>query len=280
MAVNSTVYCWYDIQNDPSGVVTNLKSSGFTTVVVWTLHIDPATANLVLNDTTIVEAQQQGQQTVSVYVGGSAFSAALSGIKGAGSSVTRLLFCIASAPPSNDFGVVQGWINSSNTAMLNRLSANFAALKAAIPVIDGFDFDDEQEYQVAAFQAVANDGNGIGAGLITFCPYEMPSFWDSAAQSLNSTRTGTVVGANLQVYAGGGGNDPDSWLSGLSPVPVYPLFDPQETSPAQLTQKLKQWQGEGGGKLTGAGIWTYDAAVTSGYTLAAYAEAIAAGIEG
>lgn len=178
---------------------------------------------------------------------------------------------------------------------------NFKAIIAAIEGIEGanfagFDLDFEQAegdlHTLVSNMTIAfyNEFNCK----FTFCPFQhLParnqavSPWISSLSTVYSAlHTQPVVGFNLQIYAGGTGNDPTAWVKAVAAESgtgvadassfIWPIFScdttaPPNVTPSQATSDMQGW------KSQGASLWATAALPYEGYDLGDYATAIAAG---
>ncbi len=292
--LTTSIYCWWDLysgrnehnKNIPiDAVINDLKGSGFTTVIAWSVHVNTS-GDLIYNDTSIVSGGK--------YIGDSGWSANLAALKQGKTSVNRLLFSIGSGPPPRDFTNIQALIKKQGTGTNSILYKNFKALKDAIPAIDGIDLDDEDCYDQNMVVQLSQMLNTLGYK-VTFCPYTNPTFWVDSLYALNSQTPGLVVGFNLQCYSGGGGNDPQTWINAIAKKMgsgfdakgfIYPGLCASNKdgdaggglSPDQITTQFTKWRTAG---IQGGWIWRYDHIKNFGkYTAADYANAIVKGLPG
>lgn len=278
--ITTLIYGGGPIYAGGNAVIKDLKDSGFTTVVAWCVHLHEK-GDLFFNDVRIVSDGK--------YIGDSEWPSRLLNLK-QGGSVTRLLF-------SMDFFHVHSLMESQGTGPDSILYQNFAALKSAIPSIDGIDFDDEKFYDHSTTVKFSEMLKTIGYE-ITFCPYTAMSFWVDCLHSLNGNNGNTVTGFNLQCYSGGAGNDPGTWINAIQEKMgsdfdakgfVFPGLWCRHgdgcvggNCPVDITSQFKAWKPEG---IQGGFIWLYDdiekckdSGICSGsMDTAAYATAIDAG---
>lgn len=258
----SCIYGGGPIYQHRDYAINELRSSGFNTVVVWTIHID---ANGNFNFNAEFPLCQNGN-----YVGGSKypnFASDMSLLKTAPTSVNRIDFCL-SAWGSSTFANIKSLIKSQGTGPSSALYQNFQALKNAIPEVDGIGFDDESTYDSNTATALAIMLADLGFK-VSLVPYTNQSFWTAVALNTNAQRPGTVDRIDLQCYAGGASNTPCNWDFG--DIPIYPgLWDTNKT-PAQVQSQLTTWKNSC--SADGGFMWLYDDFDNSSLT-AQYAGAV------
>jgi hypothetical protein len=269
----------------------DIKGSGFTTGIAWALHVQ-SNGDLHYNDTPIVSGGN--------YVGDSSWPGFLNGLKDG--SVNRILFSIGGWGVG-DFPNIQALINQYGTGPGNPLYQNLAALRAAIPSIDGFDYDDETLYDQTTDVQLSQMIAAVGYTQVTFCPYDNMSFWVDCLAALEATNPGLVTGFNLQAYAGGAGNNPQTWIDAIA-AKMGPGFDaagfvfpglwccnqsqctggdPNSACPGSIQSFFAGWKSTG---IQGGFIWNYGDIQTwlnqtncsPQPTTAAYANAILQGL--
>ncbi len=258
----SAIYGGGPIYQNRSYAINELKNSGFTHIVVWTIHID-ASGNFNFNG-------EFPLCTNGAYVGNSMypnFAGDMSALKTGTTSIKRIEFCL-SAWGSSTFDNIKNLIASQGTGSGSMLYKNFQALKNAIPVVDAIGFDDESTYDVNSSTSLAVMLGGLGFK-VTLVPYTAASYWTGVATNTNNQRPGTVDRIDLQCYAGGAGNDPCNWNFGG--IPVYAGLWDQEKTTAQVQSQLTTWKNSCA--IKGGFIWLYDDIDNSAAT-AQYATAI------
>ncbi|HVZ38215.1 MAG TPA: lysyl endopeptidase [Candidatus Kapabacteria bacterium] len=261
--ITASIYGGGPFYSGGQPVIDDLKASGFTTVIVWSVHVNASNGDLTLNDTLIASNGK--------YVGDAGWPAQLGSLKTGSTSVNRILFSVGSGPPPIDFTNIQALISQYGTGPSNPLYQNFAALRAAIPAIDGIDFDDEDNYDQNTVVQFAQMLSTIGFGQITFCPYTYMSFWAGCLKALESSNPGLVTGYNLQCYSGGGGNvfQIPQWIGSIEPIlgsGASAFISPglwcrngsnclSGECPDQMEVQYRGWQPDG---IQGGFIWMYD----------------------
>ena len=139
--------------------------------------------------------------------------------------INRIIFSIGG-------GGVQDFTNIGNLLKTMegklKLKESFSALKAAFPMVNGFDFDNEENEDVdetVEFCVLLHD---VGFREVTFNVYRSQPFWAEAYNRTNALLKGFVTGFNLQVYSGGAGNDPCTFFNDYPEIKakniVYPLI--------------------------------------------------------
>lgn len=259
-----------------------LRESGFTTVILWTIHVDPD-GTLVYNNTVIVRdgifAATFSYLPDLVYK-----------LTATGSSVQNVLCCIGSGGV-NDFTNIQALLKTPQGKLT--LVRNFSALSSALP-INGYDFDDEDLYDAPTLATLSELLCSNNEMIITYCPYASQSTWNQAVQSVYNwdqeqypVLDQSVRWWNLQCYSGGSGNDPAQWAMSLptgagitDPVAyIVPGFDASEQDPASIERTFQRLAKSDPG-ITGGFIWNSSAIFRSKHTPRDYAQSIISGLGG
>ena len=248
-------------------VMNTLRSSGFTTVILWCIHVDSNTGNLILNDQLVVAN--------GAYVGNAAWPGQLATLKTPPTSVNRIEVSVGSWGV-NDFQSVQTLMNNQGTNTGSILYRNFQALKNATGAA-AVDFDDEMLYDVATTVKFGRMLSSIGYK-VTLCPYNNPGFWQNVNTQLGSSIVDAIY---LQCYAGGAGNDPASWNTYFAGLKVMPGLWCRNgagctsgDSPSSVAAKMQNWKVSA--DIPGGFMWLFDdmLACSSQGSPAAYAAAI------
>lgn len=262
----SGIYAGGPVYKNRNYSINELRNSGFTYVVVWTIHID-ASGNFNFN--AEFPLVQNG-----AYVGASTypnFANDISLLKSAPTSIKSIEFCL-SAWGSSTFANIKNLIASQGTGSTSILYKNFQALKNAFPAVDAIGFDDESTYDVSSSTALAVMLGNLGFK-VTLVPYTNASYWTSVATNTNNQRAGTVTRIDLQCYSGGAGNSPCSSTWTFGSIPIYAGLWDSEKSTSQVTSTLNGWKNSCSSKLKGGFIWLYDDIDNSSAT-ASYAAAV------
>lgn len=267
-----------DVPNVNQSQLLQLQESGFTRVILWTLHVDPD-GSLIYNNTPIV---QNGDFANTFNY----LPALLTKLASTG-SVKEVLFSIGSWGV-DDFENIQALLKTQQgTRALRR---NFSALAAALP-LSGFDFDDESLYDPATTAQLTEMLCAGNTMMITYCPYTNQQAWNSALQQTytwdqqqNPPLGQSVAQWHLQCYAGGAGNDPLTWAKNLpanagihnAPAFILPGFDSSQ-SPSSIQSTFAKYKGTG---ITGGFIWNSSQIFASSCKPREYAQAIIDGLLG
>ncbi|HMI85343.1 MAG TPA: hypothetical protein VK550_14710 [Polyangiaceae bacterium] len=255
--------------NDAATVMPIMRASGFTTMVLWSIHVR-TNGDLVLNDVPLFSNGS--------YIGSdAAWPGKVATLKTAPTSVTRVEFSVG-AGGTTDFESIESLIGSQGAGPTSILYKNFAALKAAIPVTDAVNFDDESNYDVASTVAFSVMLGDLGYK-VTLCPYTNSTFWTSVFNQTNGQRPGLVDRILLQVYAGGAANNPATWSGYFGGLQVEAGLWSRHASncatgdaPSSVRTKMTNWRSS----ITGGWMWLLDdmLACDAQYPLEDYAAAI------
>src|SRR5882757_3009581 len=233
-------------KNTPTSNINELKSSGFTEVIVWSVEVSSA-GDLNINGEFPLTSN-------GAYIGNQTypnFPSDLATLKTG--SVKRITFSIGSSN-IGDFQHIESLVNAQGTSSSSILYKSFQALKTAIPSLDAIDLDDENNFDAASTTAFAVMLHGLGYH-VTPDAFSDSSYWTSLVSNINTQSPGTVDAVHLQAYAGGSGNSPCSgWNFGS--VPVLPgLWDQDDTS-SQVQSTMSGWHTQCG--IVGGFLWLYD----------------------
>ncbi|MDF1548738.1 MAG: T9SS type A sorting domain-containing protein [Bacteroidales bacterium] len=259
----SGIFAGGPIYYDRSFSINELRNSGYTFVVVWTIHVMNTNGDLNFNaEFPLIENGQYIGNATYPY-----FASDMALLKTAPTSINRIEVGL-SGWGSSTFAHIKTLVNSEGTGPGSKLYENFKALKEAIPQIDAVNFDDESTYDAASATAFAVMLADLGYK-VTLCPYTASSFWNSVAVNTNSQRPGAVDGVYLQCYAGGAGNNPCSW--NIGGLPIWPGLETASKTASQVESQLNTWQNQCG--ITGGWVWLYDH-IKNSSKVADYANAI------
>ena len=271
------VYVGGPLLATPEAVIRDLKPSGFTTVIAWTLHVNPA-GDLAFNNEPLF--------TGGRYVGPPGWPAQLAGLK-TGGQANRLLCSVGSAG-AGDFHHIRALLDAPGRP----LQAQFAALRRAIPAVDGIDLDDEDLMDQPTTVAFCRMLGGLGFE-VTFCPYNRPGFWLDCLQALHGQAPGLVTAFHLQCYAGGAWNEPGTWIRRIADR-MGPAFDATAMvqpglwcrhgggcqagdAPADMADRFRAWKADG---VRGGFVWLYDDLLACpGFPAPDYARALREGLD-
>ncbi len=249
-AQESAIYAGGPVYRERSYSISELKNSGFTTVIVWTIHIE---SNGDLGFNGEFPLVQNG-----VYVGNNYypdFPSDIANLKSGSTTVNRVEFGLSGAG-SGTFDAVRNFYNSEGFGPGTTLYQNFQALKNAIPAIDAINNDDESTYHVASAVAFTKMLAGLGFKN-AIVPYTNSGFWSSLVSQVNTAYPGNIDRNYIQCYAGGSFNNPCSstWDFGIPVIPGMWGGSGQST-PTQVENQMNAWQNDCG--ITGGFMWLYD----------------------
>lgn len=231
-------------------VIEELKSSGVSTIIVWTIHIDEK-GDLNFNaEFPLVEN--------GVYIGDKThpnFANDMANLKAAPTGIKRIEFGLA-AWGSQTFTHIKHLYESEGLGNNSTLYKNFEALKQAIPSIDAFNNDDEVTYDVESAVAFTKMLAGMGYKN-AIVPYKNKSFWKELVQEVNKEYPGNIDRNYLQCYAGGRWNDPcaDSWDFGIKMIPGL-WGGPNGISAKKVDDKFSDWREDC--HIDGGFLWDYE----------------------
>lgn len=243
-------------QTDPSPPyaeqITQLTTGGFTTVLLWSIHVHE-NGDFYYNDTLMVRD--------GVVQLGADFAENVNALVAGG--VKEILLSVGAWGTTSDFTSLQATWNTAG-------AKNFGALAAAFPVtaVD-FDYESQTGYSSSEEALIVDltlKVSQLGMG-VTYCPYTDAPFWMRCLQQSYKQNGGVqpVRWLNLQCYAGGAGNDPTEWIKavknanagiadpGAFVVPGYWVAGGEgDLCPSQLQSTFAGLKGSG---ITGGFLW-------------------------
>ncbi len=276
----SAVYGGGPFYSGGTAVMDDLRASGFTTVMLWSFHIED-NGDLVYNDIPVVKN--------GAYIGDPAWPTRLASLKTAPTSVNRIEVSIG-AWGVPDFERMIKLVNGTaagcgstlvcGTGGNSILYRNFQVLKSVTGAA-AVNFDDESAYNLTPTAQFGQMLVGLGYK-ITFAPYTNQSFWKGLKDNLGSA----VDIIYLQVYDGGAGNNPASWNTAMGMTVDPGLWSRHGSgcgsgdSPATVQSKMSNWKASAG--IAGGFMWLYDdiQACKAQGTSAQYASAINTAVSG
>ena len=198
-SADSAIYGGGPFYHGGQAVMDDLRASGFTTVILFGVHVQ-TNGDLHFNNDPIISN--------GTYIGDPGWPARLATLKTAPTSVTRIEASVGGWG-TGDFQNIKNLIAAQGTGPTSVLYKNFQTLKQ-VTGADAIDFDDESTYDLGSSTAFGNMLWGLGYS-ITLAPYTNMTYWKSLADNL----AGKVDGIHLQVYDGGAGNNPATWSTTL-----------------------------------------------------------------
>jgi hypothetical protein len=263
----STIYGGGPLYDGGQPVMDILRSSGFTTVIFWSVHVD-VNGDLVLNNDLIASN--------GVYVGNTDWPGYVQSLKQQPTSVNRIELSVGSGGTS-DWQHIQTLIQNGGTGPDSILYRNFQALYEALGP-DAINDDDESCFDLSSTVAFARMTEAIGYRNFTIVPFTDMGFWGSVTAELGQF----LDRAYLQEYSGGSGNDPQAWTQQLG-MPVDPGLwckngpgCAEGSSPSEIGSAMAYWRQDAG--IPGGFIWLYDdiqkCLSSTSYSAADYASAV------
>ena len=250
---------------NPAANIHEIENSGYTEAIVWSVEVG-ATGDLNFNGEFPLTSN-------GAYVGDQThpdFAANMALLKQG--SVRRVTFSIGSSN-IGDWQHIEALVKSQGTGPGSILYQDFQALKTAIPALDALDFDDENNFDLNTTVQFAVMLGNLGFHVLPDA-FDNNTYWMNVVSEINTQLPGTVDGVHLQVYAGGGGNNPCSGWS-FGSVPVFPGLWDRGNSPKSVQSKMAGWHSQCG--IIGGFMWIYDDFVGNGLA-AKYAAAVDDGV--
>lgn len=206
-----------------AGNISALKSSGFTTMILFVVDVE-TNGDLNYNGDHLII-------TNGVYMGDSAWPARLASLRTAPTSITRIEVCTGGAG-AQSWANIKNLIAAQGTNTDSILYKNFLTLKNTLG-IDAICNDDEVAYDATSAAKFNRMITSLGMKN-TLCPYNSVSYWQSV---FNNSSIDAIY---LQCYDGGAGNDPATWNGYFGGFKVAP-GDWYNDSLATIQTKFTTW---------------------------------------
>jgi len=254
-------------------VINDLRNSGFTTAILWTIHIGED-GSMIFNDKAIIDKNGN-------YVGDPEWKARLSNLLKAPSTINRIELGIG-AWGSKSWQNIKALIDSEGTGADTKLYKALKTLKD-ITGASAINYDDELTYDVESSVKFSLMLADMGFK-ITLCPYTNTEYWKSVYTQVEVQKPGAIDRIYLQCYAGGAGNTPSTWNNHFGNLKVSMGLWCRHgdncgsgDTPTEIQTKIKSEKEN----ISGGFIWLYDDIRNcSDYgKTQAYAKAINKGLE-
>lgn len=199
----SGIYVGGHFRRERSHTIADLKASGFTYVILFGITVE-LSGDLTTDGETICSN--------GTYVFGKTspnYVADVQALKTGPTSINRVEACVGGYG-NHSYANIRSLVSAQGTGPGSILYRNFQALKAALPVVDAINNDDEETYDVnsaTAFHIMLAD---VGFKS-TMAPYTNRPYWQSLVTNVNNQRKGAVDKIYLQQYEGGARNNPCNW---------------------------------------------------------------------
>lgn len=206
-------------QQQYAASAADLSGSGFTTMILWNLHIDAYGNFRYTNSQYPLIADGKLQQ------GYEYLPELLASILGSG-TINKVMFSLGGWQSEGDYVHCAQLINQYGTGPDNPIVRNFVALQEI--GVSGIDFDLEAgaglftSHAYPYYLPVVVQLTNMLANLhltVTYCPYTSPQFWVDclstvyAQQQIDNVQP--VSWMNLQCYSGGVANTHQDWVGYL-----------------------------------------------------------------
>jgi hypothetical protein len=273
---NNVLYWSGTMLDSAPNVDTQLKataSSGFTTLLLWSLHVNQANPSkkIALGDftwnNTLLVSSQSGKPVFDPTGSFTKLAGRIRTLLAKG-TVKKVFFSIGAGGTSDFTTIKQLYSTSQGQATLQN---NFAALLKALPLVTGFDFDIEDCFDIPSTAWLTAVLSSKFQAAVTYCPFgDLQGFWEPCLESVyQNLKKQPVAWFNLQCYSGGTGEDPVDWANGIKTnqkkngvanpstfiVPGYAANnkagDGPGICPSVFTSTLSPYKG----KVGGAFVW-------------------------
>lgn len=255
---DSAIYACGHMRRERTKTIPKLKMSGYTTVILFNLNVEPDGSLCTDYNWATDEAGEAGGIVCrnGEYIFNRVQPYYVQDIKDLltqPTSVKRVEICIGGWT-NGSYGNIRNLINTHGTGEETELYRNFKALHDAIPEIVAVNDDQEQDYDVGIATSFHRMLAKIGYKT-TIAPYTNKSFWQQLVSNLNE-EPGTVDRVYLQTYAGGAGNRPQDWQV-FGDVPMWVGFDCEASGDlGAMEQQMSDFKQTG--LVSGGFLWNYN----------------------
>ena len=176
--------------------INKIKDSGFNTYIIWSVHLDEKTGDLIINDVPVVKDGVFNKQSAKV---------TWDLLRKECTNITRIELSI-DAWGTGDFKKIKKFIEmdpaeGGGTGEDSILYKNFKALIEATGA-HAINYDDESCYDLNTGIEFGKMCERLGVK-VTLCPYTNQNYWVQLYKALGPELCDRVY---LQCYAGGAGN--------------------------------------------------------------------------
>ncbi len=230
--------------------ILDMKHSGFTTAILWTIHIEDD-GSMIFNDKGVID--QNGD-----YIGDPEWGARLATLLEAPTTVDRIELGIG-AWGSKSWENIKKLIDQEGIGSDTKLYKAIKKLKE-VTGATAINYDDELTYDVESTVAFSLMLDDLGLK-VSLCPYTKSSYWKSVYEQVESERPGTIDRVYLQCYAGGASNNPINWNQHFGEIKVskglwckHGSACNEGDSPAEIENDIRAEKTN----ISGGFIWLYD----------------------
>jgi len=243
----SSVYVGGHFRRNRPTTITKLRNSGFTTVILFNVHVDTDGTLMTDGETICKDGVYVFGQTQPNYI------TDVQNLKKSPTSVRRIEICIGGWG-NDSYDHIKDLINNEGTGEETILYRNFKALKEAIPEIDAVNNDQEQCYDVTTAKKFHKMMGDLGM-TTTIAPYTNKTYWKDLATYLNGKHLLDRI--LIQCYDGGAGNNPSNWnlIDGI-PVHGGRMYYQDTWDVEYHIDKFQDWYDNNG--VTGGFVWVYN----------------------
>jgi hypothetical protein len=249
-----------------------LANSGFTTLMLFALHVYPD-GQVYWGPHPVARAGR------IVYANNSALPQLVNELRTRG--FRRIQFTIGSADAA-DWAHIQALL--ATPAGQDELRRNFDVIARWLR-LDGFDLDCEEDVRPETITRMTELLAPMGQGMITWSVYDRVDWWLDCLRDVY-TLAGRQLVQRLNLQAYGPGPAPDTWIKTITDYPhdigiseraafIDPGYDAGD-GPDGIRRELVPLAAQG---VTSAFVWQSGSIFTSGHTPSQYASAIAAALD-
>ena len=233
--------------------VNKIKDSGFNTYIIWSVHLDEKTGDLIINDVPVVKNGK--------FIGNTGVQKTWQLIHEECPNITRIELSI-DAWGTGDFTKIKKFIEmdpakGGGTGEDSILYKNFKALIEAAGA-DAINYDDESCYDLKTGVEFGKMCEKLGVK-VTLCPYTNQNYWVNLYKALGPELCDRIY---LQCYAGGAGNKNNikQWAEafGTDIIPGYWCNNTESPADSMSAEKVAFNLSRNVNYVRGGFMWLFD----------------------
>ena len=247
----SGVYIGGHIRRERPKTITQLRESGFTTALLFNVHVDTDGTLMTDGETICKNGEYVFHNTQPNY------QQDIKDLKTAPTSIQRVEIVIGGWG-NDSYDHIRDLINKNGTGSSTMLYKNFKALKEAVPEIDAVNNDDEHCYDVETGAKFHIMMYNLGY-TTTLAPYTYKTYWQNLCSKIRAIKPKAVDCVMVQCYDGGASNvnSVGSWtFTGVPERQAGLMYYSNDWNVDKNIAQFQKWADDG--VASGGFVWVYN----------------------